>query len=90
MLWLCLALGAALPATYGIMAVKRDMAATAAYKSGRDDAAKIIAAEVTSKSLETVERAEAGRTEAEPAPEDDVGLVALCRSSASCRERGAR
>ena len=48
LLWLCLALGAALPATYGIMAVKRDMAATAAYKSGRDDAAKIIAAEVTS------------------------------------------
>ena len=89
MLYLCLALGAALPVTYGVLKVQEARRVQAAFAKGEETGAARVAAAVSAKTAETVAAAEEGRTEVAAVPVDKAAIKALCAKSASCRNRGA-
>ena len=86
-LYLILALLAAIPATYGVMAVKRQIAVSHAYEAGKRVGEEIVAAATTAKAREIVTAQAEGEASAAPVPADKAAIIALCQRSASCRER---
>lgn len=77
----------AVPVTYGTMWIKAERAKVAAYNSGHEDGA----ASVSASGVKGAEKTARARIEVEeatpPTPTDKAELIALCRRSASCRER---
>jgi hypothetical protein len=86
-IYLILALAAALPATIGVMTVKRQLAVAHAYEAGKKVGEEIVAATITAKAREIVTAQAEGEASAAPVPADKAAIVALCQRSASCRER---
>ena len=86
-LYLILALAAALPATIGVMTVKRQLAVAHAYEAGKRVGEEIVAATITAKAREIVTAQAEGEASAPAVPADKAAIVALCQRSASCRER---
>jgi len=86
-LYLILALLAAIPATYGVMTVKRQIAVSHAYEAGKRVGEEIVAAATTAKAREIVTAQAEGEASAAPVPADKAAIIALCQRSASCRER---
>ena len=86
-IYLILALVAALPATYGIMTVKRQIAVSHAYAEGRKVGEETVAAAATARSREIVAAVAEGEASTPAVPADKAAIMALCQRSASCRER---
>ena len=86
-LYLILALAAALPATYGVMTVKRQIAVSHAYEVGKRVGEETVAAATTKAAREIVTAQAEGEAAAAPVPADKAAIIALCQKSASCRER---
>ena len=86
LLYLCMALGAALPVTYGVMAVKNTWAVSAAYKQGKVDGAGAASAAGIDSANQTVGII---RDAEETTPlVTGAAIRELCKKRASCRERG--
>ena len=86
-LYLILALAAALPATIGVMTVKRQLAVAHAYEAGKRVGEEIVAATITAKAREIVTAQAEGEAAAPAVPADKAALIALCAKSTSCRDR---
>ena len=86
-IYLILALVAALPATYGVMWVKRELAVKAAYTQGQSAGAGQTAAATTKAAGKTVAAVAEGEAATPSVPADKAAIIALCQRSASCRER---
>jgi hypothetical protein len=86
-LYLILALLAALPATIGVMTVKRHMAVSHAYEAGKRVGAETVAAATTAKSTEIAAAVTEGEALAPFVSVDKMAIQELCKRSASCRER---
>ena len=88
-LLLLLALGLSGPVTYGVMWVQRERAAHAAYESGKEAGIAEGRASGVAAASATVEARREAEAEVPPVPADKAALIALCKRSASCRERGS-
>ena len=87
-LYLLMALAAGIPATYGVMWVKQQIAVKHAYADGKRVGAEQVAATVAKAARERVAAVERGEREAETVPVEKAKIVDLCKRSASCRDRG--
>lgn len=87
MIYLVIALGAALPATYGVLKVKHSWEMKAAYDKGVE-VGKGFASTATVESATKTAAAERAATDETPLPADKAAIIALCKRSASCKERG--
>jgi hypothetical protein len=86
--YLCIALALAVPGTYGTMKVLEAKRVAAAYAEGKRAGASEVAAATTASANKTLAAVAEGEASAPEVPEAKAELVALCKRSASCRERG--
>lgn len=96
MVYLCLALAAALPATYGYMAIKEKIVVGIAVSKERqagiavcNDRVGQIERAHNSKVAESTKEARRAADLVPDPPATDAELAALCKKSASCRSRGS-
>jgi mevalonate pyrophosphate decarboxylase len=87
LLWLCVALGLALPATYGTLKVLEARRVQVAYDKGVE-AGKGQASTATVTAATATAAAERQALEETPLTADKATIIARCKASASCRERG--
>jgi hypothetical protein len=92
--WLAIAALVGPMLTYGAMSVKSKVEVYRAVQLERTASAalceskiKSVAAEVNTKSDATIAAAEAAERAVSPTPPNKAELLALCKASASCRER---
>lgn len=85
--FMILALVAAIPATYGVMWAKREVAVKAAYETGKRVGTETVAATTTAASRERVAAVEEGERSAPVVPFERQMIIDLCNKSASCRSR---
>lgn len=86
MVYLVIALGLALPATYGALKVKHSWEMKAAYDKGIEVGKSFASAATVASATKTAE-AERAATDETPLPTDRADIIALCKRSASCKER---
>ncbi len=87
LIWAVVVLGLALPATYGVMKVKNAWEMQASYDKGVE-AGKGAASAATVEAATKTAAAERQAVEETPLLPDKSAILAKCKTSASCRERG--
>lgn len=87
-LYLILALVAALPVTYGTMAVKRNWEVRAAYDRGFEAGKGTASASAVEGATRTAAAERQAEIEVKPVDPRREAIIARCKRSASCRERG--
>lgn len=87
LIWLCMVLGLALPATYGTMKVLEASRVQAAYDKGVA-AGRSSASTATVAAATATAAAEREATETTPLPANRAEILDLCKRSTSCREKG--
>lgn len=86
LIWVCVVLGLALPATYGTMKVLEGFRVQAAYDKGVE-AGKGSASTATVAAATETAAAEREAFETTPLPASKAEILERCKRSASCRER---
>lgn len=89
LIWLCVALGLALPATYAVTKIKAAWEIQASYDKGVSAGKGMASASTVAAATETASAANEAEA-ATPLPADKKAIIELCRKSASCRERGLK
>lgn len=87
MLWLVGVLTLALPATYGVMKIKSGFETRAAYDKGVEAGKGAASTATVDGALKTAAAERAAEAET-PLLTDKAAIIAECKRSASCRERG--
>lgn len=87
-IWLILALAAATPITYGVMWVKREIATKAAYDKGYDSGKASVSAATVEGATRTAAAERQAETEVAHVSPEREAIIARCKKTASCRERG--
>lgn len=86
LIWVCVVLGLALPATFGTMKVLEAKRVQAAYDKGVT-AGKGSASTATVAAATATAAAEREALETTPLPASKAEILERCKRSASCRER---
>jgi hypothetical protein len=87
MLWLLAISLAAVPVTYGVTKLNAQREVKAAYEQGKQAGLGAASATTVASATKTAE-AERAAEDATPLLTDRAEAIALCKRSASCRERG--
>jgi hypothetical protein len=87
MLWLLGISLMALPVTYGVTKLNGQREAKAAYEQGKSAGLGAASTATLAGATKTAEAERAAEAET-PLPADRAAVIALCKRSASCRERG--
>jgi hypothetical protein len=85
---LALAGWAATAGTYGVMWISKERAKVAAYSKGHEDGAASVSAAGVKGAIDAARARLEAENETPAVPSDKAALAALCKRSASCRERG--
>lgn len=87
-IYLILALVAALPTTYGVMAVKRNWEVKAAYDKGFEAGKGTASAATVEGATRTASAERQAEADVPPVPAERAAIIERCKRAASCRERG--
>ncbi len=87
LLWLSVVLGLALPVTYGVTKIIAAREAKAAYAEGKQ-AGLGSASTATVASATKTAQAERAAEDATPLTAERSALIAACKATSSCRDRG--
>ncbi len=87
LIWLCAVLAIATPVTYGITKLRGLLEAKAAYEQGKQAGLGSASTATVAGATQTAE-AQRAAEDAIPLTAERAALIAACKRSSSCRERG--